>query len=81
MSPLSWSVRLSAAAVITGLAAAAYVLSRKTGPGEDLVAGVTHFRKGLDEFHKGITAILWGRDQPSPQALQAARERGRIAIE
>ncbi|MEW6351139.1 MAG: hypothetical protein AB1646_18945 [Thermodesulfobacteriota bacterium] len=80
MNPLSWCVRLSTAAVITGMAAA-YLLTRKTGTGEDLLAGAAHFRRGLDEFRKGVTAMVWGEERPSPQAHQEARERGRITIE
>lgn len=47
----------------------------------DVVAGAIHFRKGLDEFWKGVSTIACGTPGPSPEEAKKARESTRVVIE
>jgi hypothetical protein len=47
----------------------------------DLVAGAIHFRKGMDEFQKGITTILFGSTTTSAEQAAKEREAARIPID
>jgi hypothetical protein len=47
----------------------------------DLVAGAVHFRKGVEEFQKGLSSVFCGSSAPSPDKVKQQREATRISIE
>ncbi len=58
------------------------LLVRKFGPEPSgLIAGAVHFRKGMEEFGKGLSSVFCGSSEPSPDEVKKERESTRIAIE
>jgi hypothetical protein len=72
--------RIAGMAFIT--AAGVTLLVKKLAPKpDDLVTGAIHFRKGFEEFQKGVTTVLFGSNEPSPEEMKKERESRRIPIE
>ena len=79
MNPFWLMTRVAGVALLTaaGLSLAFRELRPKA---PDLVAGTIHFRRGCEEFQKGISAIVFGSAGDSRHST-AARESARIPIE
>jgi hypothetical protein len=80
MSPLLFFARVAGVALLTA-AGITLVLDRLRPRPSDLAAGVIHFRKGLNEFQKGVTAIVFGSATPSAEEAAREREASRIPID
>ncbi len=80
MNALWFMARVAGAAFIA--AAGVNVLMKQLGPkSSDLVAGTIHFRKGMEEFQKGFSTIVFGTEETSPEKAKEERESRRIVIE
>jgi hypothetical protein len=80
MNPLSLVARVAGMAFIT--AAGINVLWKHFQPKpEDLVAAAIHFRKGVEEFQKGCSAVLFGENEHSLEQARKDRAAARISIE
>jgi len=80
VSPLLFVVRVAGIALLTA-AGLALVLEKLWPHPSDLVAGGIHFRKGMNEFQKGVTTILFGSTTPSAEEAAREREAARIPID
>jgi len=80
MSPLLLVARVAGVALLTA-AGVALVLEKLCPKPSDLVAGAIHFRKGMNEFQKGVTTILFGSATPSAEETARQREAARIPID
>lgn len=47
----------------------------------DLMAGAVHFKKALEEFQKGFTAVVFGATAGAPGVSKKEREANRILID
>jgi hypothetical protein len=80
MNPFWLFTRVAGMAFIT--AAGVSLLIKKLAPKpDDFVTGAIHFRKSFEEFQKGLTTILFGSTEPSPEEMKKERESRRIPIE
>ncbi len=80
MNPLLFAARVGGVALLTA-AGITLVLEKVRPSSSDLAAGAIHLRRGIDEFQKGITVILFGSKIPSAQAAAKQREAARIPID
>jgi hypothetical protein len=80
MSPLLLVARVAGIALLTA-AGLAVVLEKLRPRPSDMVAGAMHFRKGMNEFQKGVTTILFGSTTPSAGQAAKDREAARIPID
>ncbi len=80
MTPLLFVARVAGIALLTA-AGMALVLEKLCPHPSDLVAGAIHFRKGMNEFQKGVTTILFGSATPSAAETVRQREASRIPID
>jgi hypothetical protein len=80
MSPFLFTARIAGVALLTA-AGLAVVLGKLCPKPSDLVAGAVHFKKGLNEFQMGVTAILFGSTAPSAEETARQREAARIPID
>ena len=80
MNPFWLMARVAGVAFLA--AAGVNVLMKQVMPkSSDIVTGTIHFRKGIEEFQKGFTTILFGTEESSPEQAKQAREARRIVIE
>lgn len=81
MNPFWFVVKMGGMALVT-YAGLAFLVRKFNPEPSDIVAGIVHFKKGADEFHKGMSAILFGAQEPaSLETEKQRRESARIAIE
>ncbi len=80
MSPLWFFTRAAGVALLT-VAGVTLVVEKFTPRPSDLIAGAIHFRKGINEFQKGVSTILFGSPVPSAEEAAKAREASRIPID
>ena len=80
MFPVRLFVKVVGTAFIT--AGALALLSKKFAPSaSDVMAGALHFKKGCEEFHKGMSTVLFGSSGPTEEDLKERKEASRITIE
>lgn len=80
MNPLWFATRLAGAALLTagGLA----LLARRFGPdSKQLIESAGHFKRGMEEFQKGFSAVMFGSSHPSVDEVNKRREAKRITVE
>lgn len=81
MNPFWYAMRVGTFALVT--AAGTALIAKKLCPKpRDLLAGAVHFKKGMDEFQKGLTTIFLG--SPEAEDAKTAGQRkasSRIPIE
>ena len=81
MNPFWFAVKVGGMALVT-CAGLAFLARKLTPKPSDIIAGAVHFKKGMDEFQKGVSAVLFGAQQPaSPETEKQRRASARIAIE
>lgn len=80
MNPFWLVTRVAGAALLTA-AAGTMVLKRLSSGSPDMVAGAIHFRKGMEEFQKGLSAVFLGTSDADAEKAREARESSRIPIE
>jgi hypothetical protein len=80
MSPILFLGRVAGVALLTA-AGMTLVLEKLCSRPSDLAAGAIHFRKGMNEFQKGLTTILFGSATPSAEEAAKEREAARIPID
>lgn len=80
MSSLLFIARVAGVALLTA-AGTALVLEKLCPKPSDLVEGAIHFRKGMNEFQKGVTTILFGSATPSAEETARQRQAARIPID
>lgn len=80
MSPLLFVARVAGVALLTA-AGITLVLEKVCPNSSDLAVGAIHFRRGMNEFQKGVTTILFGSATPSAEEAAREREAARIPIE
>jgi len=82
MNPFFFFVKVSTVAFVTA-AGTAIVLKKLCPNQRDLVAGAIHFKKGLEELHRGFRTIFSGSPQGAEKARALAERKasGRIPIE
>jgi hypothetical protein len=80
MNPAWFVVRLAGAAVLTA-AGVTLVLKYFCPKPSDLVAGALHFRKGFEEFQKGLAVMFPLGGSQSADEANKQREATRIPIE
>ncbi len=80
MNPVGFLVRLAATAFVA--AGVVALIARKTLPSHsNALAGAVHFKKGFEEFGKGVSTVLFGQPSHPEEDLKERREASRIAIE
>jgi hypothetical protein len=80
MSPLLFVARVAGVALLTA-AGITLALEKVCPNASDLAAGAIHLRRGMNEFHKGFTTILFGSVTPSAEEAAIEREAARIPID
>jgi hypothetical protein len=80
MSPLLFFARVAGVALLT-VAGITLVMEKLCPTSSDLVAGAIHFRKGMNEFQKGATTILFGSTTPTAEEAAKEKEAARIPID
>ncbi len=80
MSPLLFFARGAGVALLTA-AGVTLVLKKLCSRPSDLATGAIHFQKGLNEFQKGISTILFGSTAPTAEEAAREREAARIPID
>lgn len=61
MNPLWFVTRAAGIALIT-IGGTSLLIKKLAPKPSDLVAGAVHFGRGLEEFRKGCTAVIFGAD-------------------
>ena len=80
MSPVKLFFKVAGSAFIT--AGALVLLSKKFAPSSsDVMTGAIHFKKGFEEFYKGMSTVLFGTSGPSEEDQRKRKETSRIMIE
>jgi hypothetical protein len=80
MNPFLLMAKIAGVAFITAAGVHAFVKHMQPDA-SGLMAGTIHFRKGVEEFQKGFSAILFGTQATSPEQAKKERESRRITIE
>lgn len=82
MNPFLFVVKVGAVAFVTAAGTAVVLKKLCPNPG-DLITGGIHFKKGLQELHKGFSTIFLGSPQGAEKARALAERKasGRIPIE
>lgn len=81
MNPFWFIVKVGGMALVTCVGLT-FLIKKLNPKPSDIIAGAVHFKKGADEFHKGVSAIVFGAQEPaSPETEKQRRESARIAIE
>jgi hypothetical protein len=80
MNPFWLMAKLAGVAFITAAGVHAFVKHMQPDA-SGLMAGTIHFRKGVEEFQKGLSAVFFGTPDTSPEQAKKERESHRIAIE
>jgi hypothetical protein len=81
MNALWFIVRAGTTALITVIGGT-IMMKKLTSKPSNLAAGAMHFKKGINEFQKGVRTILFGPPElDSPEAIKARKESARIRIQ
>ncbi|MBM3299822.1 MAG: hypothetical protein FJY85_07690 [Deltaproteobacteria bacterium] len=81
MNPLWFIAKLGGIALIT-TAGAILLMKKLAPPPSNLIAGALHFKKGMDEFQKGLQTMMFGPPGAAgPEAARERKESGRIRID
>ena len=81
MNPFWYCMRVGMFAAVT--AAGTAMIAKKLCPKpRDLIAGAIHFKKGMDEFQKGLVTVFLGSPEAEDaEAAEKRKESSRIPIE
>ncbi|MBI4962885.1 MAG: hypothetical protein HY913_06395 [Desulfomonile tiedjei] len=77
MNPL-WLFTKAAGITLVAVAGMSYLIKQLAPKPSDLITGAVHFRKGVEEFQKGFTTVLFGS---GPQDLKKTKEASKIPID
>lgn len=80
MNPFWLMARVAGVAFITAAGVHALVKNMSTDS-SSFMAGAIHFRKGMEEFQKGFSTMLFGTQTTSPEEAKKERESRRIKIQ
>ncbi|MFC1834373.1 hypothetical protein ACFL2Q_06530 [Thermodesulfobacteriota bacterium] len=80
MGPVLAFVRFAGAAFITSAALALAAKKLMPKP-SDVVAGAVHFKKGMEEFQRGIELTFFGASEPSQEEIKKKKESSRVLID
>lgn len=80
MNPFWFATRLAGTALLT--AGVITLVMRRLGPSsKQLVESAGHFRRGVQEFQKGFSAMMYGSSAPTTDEIKERRESKRITVE
>jgi hypothetical protein len=81
MNPFWLLARLAAGATVIGIGGLFYLTHKALARPDDLIAGAAHFRRGTEEFCKGLSTVVFGRPERPSEKAAKEREASRIPIE
>lgn len=81
MNPFWFAMKVGGLALVTA-AGTALVMKKLFPKPADLMAGAIHFKKGVEEFQKGLSSVFLGTTEAlDSEAQKKRRESSRIHIE
>lgn len=81
MNPFWLLARLAAGATVIGIGSLVYFTHKALARPDDLIEGAAHFRRGTEEFGKGLSVVIFGRSHKPSDKAAKEREASRIPIE
>ncbi|MEW6140703.1 MAG: hypothetical protein AB1733_20975 [Thermodesulfobacteriota bacterium] len=81
MNPLLYLIKVGSVAFLAA-AGTAVLVKRLCPRPSDLVAGAVHFKRGMEEFQKGISTVILGTSaEDNPDRARERRSASKIPID